>query len=55
MSWSLLVGIRIVSRAISECDTMNVRNDGKVYASYCGAFQNLMYPWSESEDSQISS
>lgn len=40
-SWQL--GIRIERILPFECDTMSDRIDDKLCASYCGAFQSLMY------------
>lgn len=41
-AWPL--GIRTASTPTSGCGTRSVRNDGTRCASYCGAFQSLMFP-----------
>ena len=43
MNGSLLLDIRIENTLTFECDRKNVHSDGTKCASYCGAFQSLMY------------
>lgn len=43
MIWAWLLDSRIGHKLTFEYDTMNVRSDGTMCASYCGAFRTTMY------------